>query len=150
MGNTHPSAPTKQVDWERQVKDALKAANINANMQAALEHHPEAFAPVSMLFVKMSVNGHRLNGFVDSGAQSTIISKRVAEQCGIGQLIDERFGGVARGVGTGKILGRIHAVIVAVGRQHLSCALTVMEGDIGPDVIFGLDMLKRHQVHFHF
>lgn len=145
-----PSTTKPKVDWGKQVGDALKAAHINANMQAALEHHPEAFAPVSMLFVRMTVNGHLLNGFVDSGAQSTIISKECAERCGIGHLVDERFSGIARGVGTGKIVGRIHAVIIAVGSLHLSCALTVMEGNIGPDVIFGLDMLKRHQVPIMF
>jgi hypothetical protein len=141
-----PFKGQQDVSWRDRVDDALKTAHINANMAAALEHHPEAFAPVCMVYVRMTVNGHALAGFVDSGAQSTIISQQCAMDCGIGHLIDKRFNGIAKGVGTGKILGKIHAVVVSVGRQHLSCALTVIEGSIGPDLIFGLDMLKRHQV----
>ncbi len=33
-----------------------------------------------------------------------------AERLGLVHLIDRRFAGIAKGVGTGKILGRIHQV----------------------------------------
>jgi DNA damage-inducible protein 1 len=36
---------------------------------------------------------------VDSGAQSTIISARKAEECGLLKLMDKRFAGMAIGVG---------------------------------------------------
>jgi DNA damage-inducible protein 1 len=81
---------------------------------------------------------------VDSGAQSTIISKKMAEECGLIRLLDTRFAGMAVGVGTSKILGRIHAAKMEIAGNYLPCSLTVLE-DNKVDFLLGLDNLKRHQ-----
>lgn len=48
------------------------------------------------------------------------------------------------GVGTSKILGRIHKADVDVLGNILPCSLTVLE-DNKVEFLFGLDNLKRHQ-----
>ncbi|CAA6670118.1 unnamed protein product [Spirodela intermedia] len=117
---------------------------IDENWEAALEHNPEAFARVVMLYVDMEVNGVPLKAFVDSGAQSTIISKSCAERCGLLRLLDQRYKGIAVGVGQSEILGRIHVAPLKIGNIFYTCSFTVLDAS-NVDFLFGLDMLRKHQ-----
>lgn len=63
----------------------------------------------------------------------------------IRRLLDKRFQGTAVGVGTQKIIGRVHQVPMRVGNGFLPCSITVLEKEQSMQFIFGLDMLKRHQ-----
>jgi DNA damage-inducible protein 1 len=121
---------------------------VDEQYQQMKEEYPEALGRVLMLYVDAKINGYPIQAFCDSGAQSTIMSKRIAEQCGLSDYIDTRFEGTAVGVGTGKILGRIHMVQLEIGGYHFPCSVTVMDdpqkGANEMPFLFGLDMMKRH------
>jgi len=144
-------------------KDAQRL--VNEQYMQAMQEYPESMGRVLMLYINAKINSHPLQAFVDSGAQMTIMSKNCAQRCGIFHLLDTRFHGMAMGVGTGKILGRIHIVQLQIGDYHFPCSVTIMDDATLPraqnggnnageaaadaakpkdmDLLLGLDMLKR-------
>lgn len=132
-------------DVQAKLFEAIQKKNLQENLEHAIEFTPEAFARVVMLYVPCTVNKVPLTAFVDSGAQMSVMSERMAEKCGIMRLLDRRMSGVAKGVGTCKILGKVHMTLVTLGNLHLPFSITVLERQ-DMDFLIGLDQLKRHQM----
>ncbi|CXI55809.1 DNA damage-inducible protein 1, putative [Plasmodium berghei] len=129
---------------QKYIYEHIYKNQINSNLALAQEHFPEAFGLVYMLYIPVEINKNVIHAFVDSGAQTSIISKRCAEKCNILRLMDTRFTGIAKGVGTKSILGKIHMIDIKIGNYFYAVALTIID-DYDIDFIFGLDLLKRHQ-----
>lgn len=137
----NPDDPESQ----SKILEIIRQEQIDDNMKLAYEISPESFASVNMLYINISVNGHKVQAFVDTGAQATIISPALAEKIGISRLIDRRFQGEARGVGSQKIEGKIHSVPISIGESEIQIPCSFMVIDTQVDLLFGLDMMRRHK-----
>uniref|UniRef100_A0AC35UIP5 UBA domain-containing protein n=1 Tax=Rhabditophanes sp. KR3021 TaxID=114890 RepID=A0AC35UIP5_9BILA len=131
-------------EGQRMIEEAIRNENIHESFIMAQEHMPETFVKIHMLYVHMKLNGYDIRGFIDSGAQTSVISRELAEKCGIMRVLDERFQGKAFGVGgENNIIGRVHGVKVEIGTGNYVIPFSILES---PDVkiLIGLDFLRRY------
>eukprot|EP01006_Ploeotia_vitrea_P007425 TRINITY_DN17015_c0_g1_i1.p1 TRINITY_DN17015_c0_g1~~TRINITY_DN17015_c0_g1_i1.p1 ORF type:complete len:349 (+),score=61.11 TRINITY_DN17015_c0_g1_i1:121-1167(+) len=140
-----PQVDEQDPEYQRKLQERIEQENIAANYESAIENNPESFARVIMLYINCEVNNVPMKAFVDSGAQSTIMSRGCAERCNLLRLLDKRFAGEARGVGSAKILGRIHLAMMKIGGEFFSISIQVLDQE-DMDFLLGLDMLRKHQM----
>lgn len=136
----NPDAP----ETKKYLEDVKKKEDIAQNLNYTMEYHPEAFGKVFMLYINCKINGVAVKAFIDSGAQMSIMNLTTSKLCKIDNLIDERFQGVAQGVGTRKIVGQIHCAQIQIESGFFATTFHLMDDDNMP-LIIGLEFLKRHQ-----
>ena len=138
------TADPMDMEAQKLIAEEIAQKNVEQNMEMAMEYSPETFGSVVMLYINCVVNGHPIKAFVDSGAQITIMSQAAAERCNIMRLVDKRWAGTAVGVGTQKIIGRVHMAQIQIQDDFLTSSFSILEAQ-PMDMLLGLDMLKRHQ-----
>ncbi|KAI3528570.1 DNA damage-inducible protein 1 [Colletotrichum filicis] len=120
------------IEAQQKIEEMIRQERVMENLQNAMEHNPEGMADNQGITC------------ADREANFTQYSDECTCSCGIMRLVDKRFAGVARGVGTANIIGRVHSAQIKVGTMFLPCSFTVMEGK-QVELLLGLDMLKRYQ-----
>lgn len=120
---------------------------VDSQYQTVMSEYPETMVSVLMLYIDCKINNTHVQAFVDSGAQTSVMTLACAKKCGIDNLIDARFSATLVGVGSTKSLGKIHMAPIQIGNSYFPMSITVMDnsGDKNMEFLFGLDMLKRHK-----
>jgi len=104
-------------ETQKRIEEIIRLKNIDENLKMAHEYLPESFLPVHMLYINLEINRNKVVALVDTGAQTTVISENLAKKFEIFNLCDTRYSGIAKGVGTSKIIGKIHAAQMKIGER---------------------------------
>lgn len=149
LKNDTSSSPSVIKEKENLANEEIRLAEGSLKSKEAAAYAqdfiPQSFASVDMLYVPVKVENIEVLAFIDSGAQQTIMSYNFARSAKIDHLIDTTHSGTAHGVGSGRILGRIHAISVKFGTEYIPISVSVMQF-LKEDLLIGLDTLKSYQI----
>ncbi len=140
LGQPRQAMPRAMTEKEQHLKNIREYVSTEC---------PELFFQVSLIFIDVNVEQQPIRAFVDTGAQSSLISSKTVEKLGWGDLVDPHFAGIARGVGQSKILGRILMAPMKIGETVYPCQFNVLENDIADgayDILIGIDFMRRYRV----
>ncbi|CAB9524952.1 DDI1 homolog 2 [Seminavis robusta] len=95
-----------------------------------------------LLHVPCEINHRLVEMMVDTGAQTSVLSSGLMHKLGLARFLNTRHQGVATGVGSAQILGRIERCPVQIGHAEFLLYFSVLET---PDdlMILGIDQLRR-------
>lgn len=97
----------------------------------------------SLLYVPCIINSRMVEMMVDSGSQTSVMSSSMMRQLNLQHRLDKRYQGVAAGVGSASILGRIDNCPVLIG-DGVEFKLYFLVIDVPHDMmILGIDQLRR-------
>lgn len=96
----------------------------------------------SLVYVACEIANTAVEMMVDTGAQSSVISMPLVRRLRLETHLDSRYQGVASGVGTARILGKLRGVPVKLGHVEFALDFSVLGVD-DPLLLLGIDQLRR-------
>mmetsp|Transcript_30188 Transcript_30188/g.54804 ORF Transcript_30188/g.54804 Transcript_30188/m.54804 type:complete len:303 (+) Transcript_30188:50-958(+) len=96
----------------------------------------------SMLYVSCEIGVHEVEMLVDTGAEMSVISEKLARQLGLLDRLDKSVTGMAQGVGKAKILGKLWDVPVKLSQVEFELSFSVLELE-RCEIILGLDLMRH-------
>lgn len=96
----------------------------------------------NLLYVPCEINDRLVEMMVDTGAQTSVISTPLMEKLCLDKKLNREKQGVAAGVGTARILGRIENCPVQIGHVEFLLYFAVLDVDTDM-MILGIDQMRR-------
>mmetsp|Transcript_46529 Transcript_46529/g.110190 ORF Transcript_46529/g.110190 Transcript_46529/m.110190 type:complete len:244 (-) Transcript_46529:10-741(-) len=100
-----------------------------------------------MLYVPAKLAGRPVDLFVDTGAQSSVISEGIVNQLGLANRMNRMVWGTVHGVGTASVVGQLSGIPVEVGSSGVEFAMSFLVlNTTQPLLILGLDQMRKFKV----
>ena len=127
---------------EKEEDESMKLKNFNMQLALSKQSNPQSFATTTMILIRCRVNNEvDVRGLVDSGADSTCITERLAKRCKLDHLINTDINEYACGMESQKILGRIENFPIHISGKSFKICVKVLD-KLPTEILFGLDFLK--------
>jgi len=132
-----PASGTRYEVYEMNDRDR----EVAKQKRTAFRENPRLFQQETMLYVNSFISGYKMPLFVDTGAQASVMSLKTCKSLGLMSSVDVSQAGIATGVGSTRIYGKLWRVPVQIGRTKFHMQFNIL--DMGVSVILGLDQMRR-------
>ena len=122
---------------------------IEENYLKAYQEIPEFFFPKKMIFIKGKVNGYDIKFLLDTGAAISVMNTTQAKALKLDHLIDKKYQGKLKGVGSDNIAGRIHYLEILFDFGIVPASFTIGNND-NLEPILGMDFIQSHGLLLDF
>ena len=127
----------------RQITDANNKEKIlNENYMKAYQEIPTSLIPSEMIFLNAKIGENDIRFLVDTGAQVSLLPLDIVKACNLEDILDQRIAGQLKGVGSDRVMGKIHYLEVQLPCGIIPCSFTVCENN-NIEPILGIDMMQQ-------
>lgn len=120
-----------------------RAKNIDSKLAKAYIKLPHFYLNQPLKQVPISICNHKLEVVLDTGAQNTIMTLKLARKVGVARQIDRKHAGSAGGLNSVvSVLGRISNLSVNIGTVKAKLNVYVLR-ELNYDFVLGLEVFKR-------
>ena len=122
---------------------------VESNFEMAYNNIPELLFKPDMIYVNGKFNDNNIKLFIDTGASSSVLSLDTVKKLGLYEYIDFSYNGIAVGIGTNKIIGRIHYIEIQVDDYIIPISVNVLENSenfTDFDILIGLNVLYANGI----
>lgn len=139
------SAPVQKAIAREHANLPTSQRLIDDDIKQVYDHYPELLVNnTNSVYINIELNGHPDVAVIDTGAEFSTISLSTAIKCGLEGHIDKRLEGRALGVGSSRIIGRIHLVQLKCGNDYFATNFMVVENVVG--TLLGMPFLRMHRM----
>jgi DNA damage-inducible protein 1 len=103
------------------------------------------------IHIDLKINGKIVRCFLDTGAQTNIISESAIQKYELESFVDRTSTGIVKGVGQAKINGIIPYIELEFeNNSNLPANFHVMDNVVGHEILLGLPFMTFYQVKLDF
>jgi predicted aspartyl protease len=112
---------------------------------------PEMFVPTNMIILKGRINDKDINILLDTGASTSIISKKAVDKINLSDMVDTSSKQELQGIGSEQSNGRIWYAELNLNEIIFPISLIVSNIDFASfDMILGINFLQSYNAIIDF
>lgn len=143
------------IEEQKKIEHKIHKKIVKKNWSDAYDLIPEIFVRQHQLTILVKINDLEIPALIDTGAVSTVMTKRLVDKCNLNNLVDDEMEENLIGISSVNSLGKIWYYTFNIDKFVIETSLIILNDEsIDPifehHIIIGLDILKKYNAQIDF